>query len=360
MNDEYYLMWLTRIEGIGLKKAELLLENFDSAREVWFAPERLLQTVEGLSAQNIGCIIRSRDERILYAQMDELEKKRIRFISRKNKEYPKLLKDIYDPPIGIYVMGLLPDENKITVSVIGSRRCTEYGRTAAYEISKDLAARGVVIVSGMAKGIDGVSHQGAVDANGQTVAVLGCGVDICYPAENRALREKILTHGCLVSEFPPQTEPLPAHFPLRNRIISGMGRALLVIEAAKKSGTLITVDQALEQGREVLAVPGLITGKFSEGTNDLIKNGAGIVTNYRDVFDALGIFKSENENEKSEEILLAPDEKLVYDCISRNPVSVDEIASTVNKDSKSINYLLLMLEIKGCIKKLAGNRYARS
>ena len=361
MNDEHFLMWLTRIDGIGNKKLRLLLENFDTAKDIWTAPKNVLESIQGLTSNNIYNIIKSRDETLMDSYISEMEKKNIRFISLYNRNYPPLLQMIPDPPIGIYILGNYPLKDEIFVSIIGSRKCTEYGRTSAYRLAKDLAAKDVVIVSGLAKGIDAMAHQGAVDAGGVTIAVLGCGVDICYPLENHKLRSKILERGCLISEFPPATEPHPSYFPLRNRIISGLSRAVVVAEATRKSGTSITVGQALDQGREVLAIPGKITSKWSEGTNDLIQQGAGLVSSAQDVLDALGIFQSISKKSELQNLeSLAPDEKLVYDCISFNPITIDEIITVTGSNLPAVNYILVLLEIKGRIKKLQGQRYVRS
>jgi DNA processing protein len=214
----------------------------------------------------------------------------------------------------------------------------------------------------MAKGIDTSAHRGALGAGGKTVAVLGCGADICYPPENRSLYSQIIKNGCVVSEYPPGTKPFAHNFPMRNRIISGLSRAVVVVEAAERSGTLITVDQALEQGREVLAVPGNITSALSAGVNKLLQQGAGLVaTGYQDVLNAIGyeeIPLSQSQNPMPD-LQLAPDEKLVYDCIQFNPQSTETLALAAKLGVSEVMGLLTMLEIKGYIKKLPGQRYIR-
>lgn len=365
-SEDIFLMWLTDIDGIGVKKRHALLERFGSAEEVYHASYGSLRTVDGLSEPNIRSIRAARDISRIWEHAQELSERGIRFLSMQNPLYPSLLKQIYDPPTGLYVMGELPDEDMYKISIVGTRRCTEYGATVARLLAKELAARGMVVVSGMARGIDSYAHRAAIDGGGLTIAVLGCGVDICYPPENRRLREDILRHGCLVSEYKPGTPSAPGHFPVRNRIISGLSPALLVVEAAEQSGTLITIDQALDQGREVMAVPGNITSKTSKGTNDLLRQGATLVTSYEDVLHALGLENiSKNahniqKNLNNIEDLLAPEQKLVYDIIDFDGTSIDEILYRTRCQAHTIHPILLGLELKGLIKRMPGLRYVRS
>lgn len=361
MNEDNYLMWLTRIDGIGIKKLRALLNIFGTAENIWYAKPYELKVVNNISNDLADKIISLRKASIIELYTEELYKKDIKFISIKNHMYPRLLREIPDAPIGLYIKGNLPKDDLAKVSIIGSRKCSEYGVNASYKLSKDLGKRKLVIVSGMAKGIDSMAHKGAIDSQGSTIAVLGCGVDICYPVENRALYEKIINLGAVVSEHPPGTKPIPGFFPLRNRIISGLSCATIVIEAGKKSGTLITVGQALDQGRDVYAVPGNINNKLSEGTNNLIKQGANLISSYDDVLNSLGIKEEQNEqiltkNGKD----LAPDEKLVYDCISFEPVNVEALTIKLDMKLQIIQYILTMLELKEYIQKLPGQRYIRT
>lgn len=361
MNDELYLMWLTTISGLGIRRQRALLDSFSSAREIFHAPAALLRTVPGLTENVISGITDAQDMDALLAYRADMEQKRISFISYRNPLYPALLKEIYDPPTGLYILGDLPDDDMIKVSVIGSRRCTEYGLTVSRMLSKELSRNNVVVVSGMARGIDSMAHKGAIEGGGRTIAVLGNGVDICYPAENERLRLDIINNGCLLSEFPPGTHPQQAFFPMRNRIISGLSKSIVVVEAAKKSGTLITVGQALDQGRDVMAVPGKISSKLSEGTNDLIKQGAAVVTCCEDILNNLGIFKDiiEERKDNINVDLLAPEEKLVYSIINFEPVSFDEIVFKSSSKASVVTYLLTMLELKGLVQKLPGQRFIR-
>ncbi len=364
MDEKYYNMWFSRVGGISPKKLFLILKKFGSAEAIWKASSDSIKSLNLLSESAIEKIISSRQEKNLQQWATELESKKINYIHINDDNYPKLLKEIHDPPIGIYVRGEIDFNVHTCVSMIGSRKCTEYGKIQAYKISKDLAKEGVTIVSGMAKGLDSVAHIGAIEGRGKTIAVLGCGVDICYPAENKELMENIMLNGCIISEFAPQTKPQPSYFPLRNRIISGLSLATVVVEAKQKSGALITVDQALEQGRDVYAIPGNITSEYSKGTNELIQQGADLVTSATDILNLLKISKPhENSNiveEKKHVPALAPEEKLVYDCISLDPIQVEGLKEQLEINIQTIQYILTMLEISGHIKKLPGQRYIRA
>lgn len=360
MDSDKIILWLSQIEGIGAKKIGVILNEFDDIEKIWYAPHEKFLKIPSLSRQNVDTIIKGRDKNLLEAYIKKLRVLNISYITVQNEKYPSLLKEIHDPPAVLYFIGEIPEFREGAVSIIGSRRCSEYGLTVSHKLSRDLAQRGIVIISGMARGIDSSAHRGALASGGMTVAVLGCGADICYPSENRVLREQIIKNGCVISEYPPGTKPLPGNFPIRNRIISGLSQAVVVVEAAEQSGTLITVDMALEQGREVLAVPGNITSKLSAGVNNLIKQGAGVMVNgYRDVLEAIGYEEPTQQGKaiQAVELNLAPDEKLVYDCISFEPVSAEAIAESINLDVNKIIYLATMLEIKGGIKKMPGQRY---
>lgn len=365
--EENYLMWLSRIEGISLKKKDDLISHFGSAKEIFKARALDLKNFCLKNKINFTNILENRDESLINSYINELKNKNIKFISKFNKNYPYLLKNIQDPPLGIYVLGDLPNENLSKVAIVGARKCTQYGALNAYKFGKELAEKNIVVVSGMALGIDAMAHKGAIDAKGKTIAVLGCGVDVIYPPSNKNLRDLILQNGCIISEFPPSSLAFPAHFPMRNRIISGLSNAIIVAEAAKRSGTLITVGQALEQGRDVFAIPGNINNPMSQGTNNLIKTGAYPLTETNDVLEVLGsniytneenkAFFEEKENKIKES--LAPDEKLIYDCISEFPITVDEIIIKTDLKIQKIQFTLTMLELKDYIQKLAGNKYIK-
>ncbi len=360
MGEELYIMWLSRVKGMTGKKLDALMQCFSSAQAVFLADGHKLMSTGFLDSQTVNHILAAQDKGLLEAYAQELDETGIRFISKFHSDYPKDLRHIQHPPMGLYLLGCLPDEQLPRIGVVGARRCSEYGLTASHKLSKALAAHGVVIVSGMARGIDSQSHLGALEGNGFTIAVLGCGVDVCYPPENRALREEIIKNGCLVSEYPPKTKPIPAYFPARNRIISGLSRAIIVVEAAKVSGTSITVDEALEQGRDVFAVPGNITSKLSEGTNTLIKQGAIPVSNFEDVLDNLGIPYAKEEplgqmqGQKVKD--LRPMERLVYNCVTEEGIALDAVLEQTGLPIAQINATLLILEVADLVKMLPGQR----
>ena len=229
-----------------------------------------------LTPSQLAGFMKARQEKKVKQDYQKLCLKGMRFIPFSDPEYPRRLRAIPDPPNGIYVRGGLPEEEKPAVAVIGARMCSEYGRYAAAQYAAALSGAGVNVISGLARGIDGISQEAALRAGGKTYAVLGCGADICYPVENRKIYDKIPGQGGILSEFPPGTSPKSIFFPMRNRIISGLSDMVLVVEARKKSGTLITVDMALEQGKEVFVVPGRVTDALSSGCNELIRQGAGV------------------------------------------------------------------------------------
>lgn len=216
------------------------------------------------------------------------------FITPFEKEYPDKLKNIPDAPAGLYVRGKVPVESEITVAVVGARDCSEYGRYVAEELGTFLGKSGVTVVSGMARGIDGISQWAALEAGGTSIGILGCGVDICYPARNSALFDRLSEQGTIISEYPPGTPPRPMNFPARNRIVSGLADAVVVIEARCRSGTLITVDMALEQGKEVFVVPGRVTDRLSDGCNRLIKQGAAIMLSPEELLEELRELKEQS------------------------------------------------------------------
>ncbi|WMI79870.1 DNA-processing protein DprA [Anaerotignum sp. MB30-C6] len=361
--EEYYLMWLSRIEGIGIKRIRVLLACFQKAEAVWNAQREQLLSVKGIPEKTVDAILCSRDEEKLERWIEELEEKEIQFYSFLHPQYPSLLKEIYNPPIGIYVKGALPEDDIDKVSLVGARRCSRYGAGVTYRIAQDLGRANIVVVSGMAKGIDTMAHKGAMDGSGQTIAVLGCGVDICYPAENKELMEQITKNGCLISEYPPGTEPNPHHFPNRNRIISGLSKILVVVEAGKRSGTLITADLALESGRDVFVVPGNVTSALSEGTNNLIKQGCPVITESNDILLELGIIYKEEERQTFSKQMaekLTPEEREIYDEIrDKEPVLAETICRKLHKNIQEVQYILSLLEIAGYIRRVPQSGYIR-
>lgn len=289
-----------------------------------------------------------------------LEDNDARIISFWDDDYPALLKTIHDPPALLYVIGHLSE--KTALAVVGSRRCTSAGKQTTSRFSRELADRGIVIVSGLARGIDSAAHAGALEAGGETIAVLGCGVDRIYPSENRGLYRRIAEAGAIISEYLPGTEPLPGHFPGRNRIISGLSQGVLVVEAARGSGSLITAEFSLEQGREVFAVPGPITAPGSSGVNALLKDGARLVTEPQDILNVLKPGVRTIRPATFTDCLdgLSEEQKSLVEQLSEQPVQVDDLARKSGLTPMELSAILLQLELRGAVLQLPGMRYIRS
>ena len=363
MDEKKYMMWLSSLTvTINPARINGMLEVYGSAKEVYRASESSLKELMSLSEPAIAELTKNRKP----SRIDELlkitESLKIRYVSRNCEEFPSLLKCIPDAPVGLFCLGQQSIFDEPKIAVVGSRQCTEYGLIATRLVTKPLAEVGTVIVSGMAKGIDSMAHWGAIHGGGKTIAVLGTGVDVCYPAENRNLREEIISKGCLVSEYPPGTEGRKFHFPMRNRIISGLSLGVVVVEAGKKSGALGTADHALAQGREVFAVPGNISSKLSEGTNELIREGACPVADYSDILYVLRLMPPIGQEPvvKEPAVELAPDERLVYDILSCEPTGYEELAEMTELAPGRMHFILTGLEIKKLIVKLPGARFIKS
>ena len=328
---------------------------FESPRQIYDADEIALAQTGILSRDNIASItsVEARDNANRF--MEDLAEKNIDVYTLWHKDYPYLLKNICDPPICLYAKGKLFAEETI-IAVVGSRKASGYGLSSARKISAELAGYDICVISGMARGIDTAAHQGALSQGGRTIAVLGCGLDIVYPPENKKLMERILEKGAVISEYPPGVQPAPHHFPVRNRIVSGMSVGVLVVEAGEKSGSLITAQLALEQGRDVYALPGNVISVNSKGTNKLIQDGAKLVTSVQDIVEEVYWFKNfENKQvlnpdnyreSKKFTDSLDQDEKKVYDLLSYENLQIDEIQSRLSLDLPILHRVLLSLEMK--------------
>jgi len=273
------------------------------------------------------------------------------------------LKDIYDPPALLYARGEVKKEDELAVAIVGSRKTSAYGREITERIGMDLARHGVTVVSGMARGIDSVAHNGALQGGGRTIAVLGCGVDVIYPSENRNLFHQIIKRGAVLSEFPMGSPPEAGHFPRRNRIISGLCMGVVIVQASAESGSLITAGYALEQGREVFAVPGNVGAEGSRGTNQLIKEGAKLVESSEDILEEiLPQWRREGETVRKAEMAapsLTEAEKIVCGLLSETPLHIDTIIRESQLDPGSVSSLLLNLELKGLISQWPGKCFTK-
>ena len=356
--EEYYLMWLTRIDGIGLKRAHRLLEHFGSAEAVWRAEPSAIRRSAILGEKLTEGLLLSREEDQLNDWIIELEEKEIDFYSYWHPRYPRLLREIQNPPLGIYVRGEIPDDEIDTVAIIGARKCSRYGATVAYDIAKDLGKTNVIVVSGMARGIDSEGHRGILDGGGKTIAVLG--VDICYPAENKELMERIIENGCVISEYPPGMPAVAKNFPNRNRIIAGLSKMVVVVEAGKRSGTIITADLALEQGKDVYALPGPVNSSLSQGCNRLIFQGAGILLSPENLLDEMGIaYSGECEKSDKNKKMLESPEYMVYSCVGLYPKSVGQLTEETKLRPEEVLKLLVSLELQGYIREISKNYYIK-
>jgi len=356
-------IWFANLKGIAARKKAELLRIFDSPSEIYKADAVELARTGLLSRENINAILSAEFRKAVDRTIEEIDRNHIEVIPLNSSDYPEILKNIHDPPICLYVKGKLYADEP-AVAVVGSRRASGYGISQAKRISAELAGYGICIISGMARGIDTAAHIGALSANGRTVAIMGCGLDIVYPPENRKLMEQIIETGAVVSEYPPGTEPAPHNFPVRNRIVSGMAVGVLVVEAGEKSGSLITAQLALEQGRDVYALPGNVVNVNSRGTNRLIQDGAKLVTSAEDILDELCWFNTKNisypdkyRSGKTAGFELGSEEKDVLELLHYESLNIDEIKSRLSIGLPILHSILLSLEMKGLIKREPGGRY---
>ena len=286
MNEKQYWIWLSRIEKVGSIKKQKLLEKYKTVENIWNAKEEDLIETEGIGKETAKQILKKEYRIGLDKYEKYMEENNVELIHMYDEYYPEKLKELYDKPIVLYIKGDKTILNEFSLAVIGCREHTKYGEVAAIDISSKIAEKGIITVSGLARGIDSVAHTETVKVHGKTIAVIGSGLDNIYPKENIFLANEIIKNGgAIISEYIVGSKPDRMHFPARNRIISGLSNGVVVIEAKKKSGTMITVDFALEQGKEVFAVPGNIFSINSEGTNELIKQGAKMVTNIQDILE---------------------------------------------------------------------------
>ena len=358
--EEKNWIWLASIEGVGLSAFYKISTYYKGDLEA--ARKMLRADVEkiGITAKAQKGVYERYEGSSPQAYLEILHKSGITPVALASKDYPEYLKAIYDPPLVLFCKGDVSylNHDKL-LAVVGTRNPTRYGNTVCDDICSGLAANGVCIVSGLALGIDSVSHKAALNAGAPTVAVLGCGVDVIYPKENKATYEKILENGVIISEYRPGMQPMPGFFPARNRIISGMSRGVLVVEAAEKSGTNITVDYAQSQGREVLAVPGNITSAKSKSPNKLIKEGAAPITSYVDVLEWFGwqqMVETE-ENDTPSIAQLSMQEMAVIRELEMGEMQFDELLLATDFTQPQLTAMLVSMEIKGIVDRLPGNKY---
>ncbi|GAB6137667.1 DNA-processing protein DprA [Halanaerobaculum tunisiense] len=372
MQDQLYWIWLTKVPGLGPIKIKRLLNYFGDAKGIWQADKEGLYNISGIGPQVSSKIMTAKEQFNSQQELQQLEKFQVKVVTLNDTCYPKLLKEIYDPPPVLYYKGDISSLLKPCIAIVGSRDCTSYGRQVANRLGHRLAQMGITIVSGLAYGIDTAGHKGALQT-GTTAAVLGSGLDTIYPAENKELAQRIITQGSLVSSFPLGVAPEAHNFPVRNRIISGLAIGTIVVEAAQKSGSLITANLALEQGREVFAIPGDITRDQSVGTNDLIKTGAKLVQDIDDIIEELTLDTTSSSLEDYTEqpkfvngdsattcdlpTSLSAREKKVCQELSLTPQQFEAIVANLDLSSAELNSTLLELEVKDVVQQLPGRNF---
>jgi len=349
---------LSKISSYGFSGINNLVEKVGSPDEIISAPLEKIKHVSKIEKDTIKLIRKKALEISLEDDYRLIQKHNVKLIKYTDPSYPDSLKNISDPPFLIYLRGELKKEDEKAVALVGTRRATAYGKIAAKKLARELARAGLTIVSGMARGIDTCAHEGALEEGGRTIAVLGCGVDIVYPPENNSLMKEIIGHGAVISEFSLGTKPFARNFPRRNRIISGLSRGVVVVEAPLKSGALITADFALEQGKEVFAVPGIITSPYSKGTNKLLKEGAKVVEDAADVLEEIGVSFSDIKI-SSFDNQLSFEEKIVLDELTAKPSHIDELIKKTGLPVGKIADILIKLQLKGMVKELPGKFFIK-
>lgn len=387
MNDFEALVLLNMVPSLGSISISRLLNSFSRPNKIFEETRERLLGIEGITARKIKEINKAQQSIKLDRELKLARENNISIITILDRDYPESLKNIYDPPAVLYVMGQLLDCDYNSLAIVGSRRASFYGLSTASRLSSELSGLGITVVSGLARGIDTASHKGALSSKGRTVAVLGSGLLKLYPPENKKLAQEISKDGAVISEFSLETSPLAINFPRRNRIISGLSLGVVVVEAARNSGALITADLALQQSREVFAVPGKMDSITSVGTNSLIKQGAKLISNIDDIMEEIAIKLREFSDVKKPELhqressqkepaielddpsgttrknsptgQLDSDTKSVYQILSNEPMHIDEIIDSTKIDISKISSLLMKLQLMNKAKELPGKNFVR-
>ncbi len=356
--DERTKYWVgfNHIRGIGPVRLERLLQHFGDIRSAWEARSYQLSAA-GLSDNLSRQLIQTRENICLDEIMETILEAGIKVYYWDHPNYPERLRRITQSPFVIYLKGDLIEEDIWGIAIVGTRRYSDYGRQVTGELARMLAGYGITVISGLARGIDGIAHQNSLDAGGRTIAVLGSGIDKIYPPEHKKLAERIVCQGALISDYPIGTPPDGSNFPPRNRLISGLSKITIVIEAGKKSGALITAGYAAEQGKEVFAVPGKITSPVSKGTNLLIKQGAHPLLSAQDVLDLLNMSLITEQRMVKKTLPSDPREALLFQAVGDEPQHVDEICTLVNLPIEEVTSTLALMELKGMVRKTFGMKY---
>ncbi len=363
MSDLQYWIALNILPDVGPVLSRRLISAFGSPENIFSMSLKELRQIPGVGENRALRIMKFNEWDKVQKEIDIAEKNNIHIMTSADQLYPEGLKRINSAPPVLYMKGRMERSDKYAVAIVGSRNSTTYGRQVAEQMGRKLASSGLTVVSGMARGVDTSSHIGALKAGGRTIAVLGSGLDVPYPSSNRGLINKAATSGCVISEFPFGTGPLRVNFPRRNRIISALSMGVIVVEAALDSGSLITVTYALEQGKEVFAVPGNITSRNSRGTHELIKNGAKLVESADEVIEELrpqlkGALKEDVLEKENKLNILSDDEKSVFRCLSAEPKHIDMIIRENKIAIGKALSILLNMELKGVVNQLEGKHFS--
>ena len=367
---------LIRADHVGATTFARLIKHFGSADRALGASVSELAKVNGIGFKKAEQIAATRGNFDVKTELELAARLGVWIINLEDKRYPPALSRIYDPPPVLYIKGSLCREDNLAISIVGSRRCSLYGQEQASRLTHFLSSAGFTICSGMARGIDTAAHQGALSAGGRTIAVQGCGLANIYPPENKKLFELITDSGACISELPLQYEPLSENFPPRNRIVAGLSLGTIVIEAGLRSGALISARMAMENNREVMAVPGKIDSPLSKGTHRLIKQGAKLIESVEDVMEALGYIGEQLEEHAGaaaakaadkietplfdiKELKLSGHEKTIFECLSKEPLHIEQIINDTDLAAGSVNAALVSLRLKGLIKQLPGSMFVR-
>jgi DNA processing protein len=353
-----YWIGFNRVRGIGPARLRALLDYFSTIERAWHAPADALHEA-GLDRRSLANLVQARKELDLSEELARIRRVGVEVLTWDDARYPERLEAINDPPPVLYVRGELLPADDWAVAMVGTRLATVYGKEAARRLGTDLARSGVTVISGLARGIDATAHQAALEAGGRTIAVLGSGLDVIYPWEHQRLAGQIVEHGALISEYALGTQPDAGNFPPRNRIISGLSRGVVVIEAGERSGALITAAFAAEQGRDVFAVPGSIFQRSSHGTNRLIRDGAKPVLSSADILQELDLGSIVQQAEARELLPADPMEALLWQQLSAEPVHVDEVGRAVGLPIEVVSGTLALMELKGLARHVGGMNYIR-
>jgi DNA processing protein len=356
MSDLGYWIGFNIVRGIGPVRLRALLDHLGDIERAWRAPSRELRQA-GLDRRSLENLLAARAELDLDREVERVAAAGARVLTWEDPAYPRLLREIPAPPPVLYIKGTLTEEDAWAIAVVGTRRASAYGREVTRTLTRTLARSGITIVSGLARGIDAVGHRTALEVGGRTIAVLGCGIDRMYPPEHRKLAQEIVAHGALVSDYPLGTEPEGRNFPPRNRIISGLSLGVLITEAGKGSGALITADFAAEQGRDVFAVPGSIAMRGSAGTNALIQDGAKVVLTPADILEELNLTMVAEHVEARQVLPADETEAALLERLSAEPTHVDELQQQLELPISQVTSTLALMELKGLVRQVGGMKY---